>query len=210
MYQRAGTIVEIHCRTRGMLSIGNISPDSSIVGIIRPIPEAIIAAIWVSTIVEIRRPRHRVQIRNRIGARGSESGLPEVGATRKNKAHVVAVRSRRGGSPQQGRAHIEYLIREVVAEDHHKAGLAFSEYVVDPVDVCDPFADVEIFTGIHPFDDACREFVIYRVEHGHGGVAHLGGDGESEQQKLRDRHPDYDEQSPPVSKDMSELLLYES
>ena len=95
MYQRAGTIVEIHCRTRGILSIGNISPDSSIVGIISPIPEAIIAAIWVSTIVEIRSPRHSVQIRNRIETRASENRLPAIGTPITNTAQtMISTRSK--------------------------------------------------------------------------------------------------------------------
>ena len=44
IYQRAGMSVDTHCRTTGMLSMGNISPEKIIVGAISAIPEESMAA----------------------------------------------------------------------------------------------------------------------------------------------------------------------
>ena len=78
-----------------MLSIGNMSPDRSMVGIISSTPEAIIAAICVSTSVEMRRPRHRVQIRNSTETKASEKTLPAIGTPITNTAQTrIRIRSK--------------------------------------------------------------------------------------------------------------------
>ena len=56
MYQRAGIMLENICKGNGMFSTGKIIPDSSITGIINPIPEISMAAICVCARVEINNP----------------------------------------------------------------------------------------------------------------------------------------------------------
>ena len=57
MNQRAGSRYDKPCSTAGMLSMGNISPDSSTVGSISPISEIIIAICCVLDTVEMKMPR---------------------------------------------------------------------------------------------------------------------------------------------------------
>lgn len=47
IYHRAGSIQDMVCKMCGMLSIGNIMPDKTIIGIINTIPDTSIAATCV-------------------------------------------------------------------------------------------------------------------------------------------------------------------
>jgi hypothetical protein len=53
----AGMIFEINCKGNGKLSMGNMKPESNIVGIMSETKLANIAACCVSTCVDIRIPR---------------------------------------------------------------------------------------------------------------------------------------------------------
>ena len=92
IYHLAGTIAEIHCKTAGILSIGNTNPDSIIVGIISPIPEANIAAICVSTRVEMSNPSDKAKKINTNDMNMSENIFPATGTPRTktdNKSIVI-------------------------------------------------------------------------------------------------------------------------
>lgn len=56
IYQRAGTIQEIPCKTPGMFSIGKTIPESMMSGRISNMPEMSIAVTWLSAIVEMKSP----------------------------------------------------------------------------------------------------------------------------------------------------------
>lgn len=56
-------------------------PDKSTTGIMRAIPEASIAATWVSTMVEIRSPSDSATVINRSDSTNSQPRLPATGTS---------------------------------------------------------------------------------------------------------------------------------
>ncbi len=82
MYQRAGITADSPCNTPGILSIGNIMPESSVVGIISTIPEASIAATCVLTSVEISNPSASAVMTNSSEITDSQNRLPATGTCR--------------------------------------------------------------------------------------------------------------------------------
>ena len=62
--------------------MGNISPDSSMMGIIKPIPEASMAAIWLFTKVEMSSPKDKAKKINRKEVRISSRKFPAIGTPR--------------------------------------------------------------------------------------------------------------------------------
>ena len=53
IYQRAGSTAEMACKITGILSMGNIMPESNMVGIISSSPDTSMAATCVRVTVEI-------------------------------------------------------------------------------------------------------------------------------------------------------------
>ena len=64
----------------------------------------------------------------------------------------------------------------------------------------------EVLRSVQPLDDAARQYVVRRVEHGHAHVLHLGGDGKAEQDNLHHGHHEQDEHRPAVAEDVAEFL----
>ena len=79
MYHLAGMILEIHCRTAGMLSMGKIMPESNMTGIISPIPDTIMAATWFCTTHEMNNPKDRATAIRRRLKKDSVQRLPSTG-----------------------------------------------------------------------------------------------------------------------------------
>lgn len=79
MYHLAGMILEIHCRTAGMLSMGKIMPESNMTGIISPIPDTIMAATWFCTTHEMSNPNDRATAIRRRLKKDSVQRLPSTG-----------------------------------------------------------------------------------------------------------------------------------
>ena len=72
----AGIMLLIACNANGILDIGKINPESKITGSIRPIKEIIIAACWVSAIVEINIPKDNEVIINKTLSAPNKNRLP--------------------------------------------------------------------------------------------------------------------------------------
>ena len=79
IYHFAGMMCDIHCSMGGILSIGNIIPESNLVGIINIIPEASIAATCVFVKVEISNPRDNDTKMKRRDTIISQNRLPAIG-----------------------------------------------------------------------------------------------------------------------------------
>lgn len=76
---RAGIIYDIPLSIAGIPSIGNINPDRSIDGSMRPTAEAIIAACCVSVIDDINNPKASAEKVNMILKVIISSILPAIG-----------------------------------------------------------------------------------------------------------------------------------
>ena len=72
----AGIIWLINCKGRGILEIGKINPDNKIVGNMSPINEIIMAVCWEADIVEIKIPKDKAVIMNKILSTLNKNKLP--------------------------------------------------------------------------------------------------------------------------------------
>jgi hypothetical protein len=75
----AGIILLITCNGTGILVIGKIKPDNNIVGNINPIKEIIMAVCWVADSVEIKIPKAKDVIINKILSKANKIKLPSIG-----------------------------------------------------------------------------------------------------------------------------------
>src|SRR3546814_10825584 len=75
-YQREGTRLERAWKTQGMFSRGNIKPVKMIVGSIMPIIESSKAVCWELVTLEIRSPRDRQVMMNKVLSSVKSSRLP--------------------------------------------------------------------------------------------------------------------------------------
>src|SRR3546814_12759243 len=75
-YQREGTRLERAWKTQGMFSRGNIKPVKMIVGSIMPIIESSKAVCWELVTLEIRSPRDRQVMMNKVLYSVKSSRLP--------------------------------------------------------------------------------------------------------------------------------------
>ena len=82
MYHFAGIILLMTCNGKGILEIGKINPDNKITGNIRPNNEIIMAVCCESDTVEIKIPRLKAQMINKILSAASKSKLPSMGISK--------------------------------------------------------------------------------------------------------------------------------
>ena len=81
IYQRAGSTAEMACKITGILSMGNIMPESNMVGIISISPDTSIAATCVRVTVEISSPSARETKMNSSDTTTSQNKLPATGTS---------------------------------------------------------------------------------------------------------------------------------
>ena len=72
----AGTMLLMIWSTIGMLEIGNIKPDKSMVGNMSPIREIIMAVCWDAEAVEIKIPKASDVMMNRTFSNPNKIKLP--------------------------------------------------------------------------------------------------------------------------------------
>jgi hypothetical protein len=75
----AGMIFDIHCKIHGIFSIGNINPESIIVGSNNPMTEIIKATSCVFAMVEIKMPKDKVVSTNNNNSNSSNKRFPLIG-----------------------------------------------------------------------------------------------------------------------------------
>ncbi len=85
MNHLAGIILLMICIGKGILFIGKIKPESIITGSISPIKDSIIAVCCESEIVEIKIPKERADIMNKILSKDKSSKLPFIGILKTKK-----------------------------------------------------------------------------------------------------------------------------
>ena len=74
-----------------MLEIGKMKPDNSITGSINPIKEIIMAVCCVAEIVEIKIPKARALIINRILSKANKNKLPCTGMLKINMLNTTII-----------------------------------------------------------------------------------------------------------------------
>jgi hypothetical protein len=79
MYHRAGMMLENHCSTTGVLSMGNMNPDKTMTGIIKPKPETNIASTCLFTNVDISNPNDKATVMKTKEKTLSQIRLPLMG-----------------------------------------------------------------------------------------------------------------------------------